>query len=65
MRAAPQTGLGWATFAFPPGRNRLRANREIGRANGSVFLWAVIDTDPRNADDLSAFQSPDFWYGQR
>lgn len=38
--------------------------REIGRANGSVFLWAVIDTDPRNADDLSAFQSPEFWYDQ-
>ena len=39
-------------------------HREIGRANGSVFLWAVIDTDPRNADDLSTFQSPEFWYGQ-
>jgi hypothetical protein len=38
--------------------------REIGRANGSVFLWAVIDTDPRNTDDLSAFQSPEFWHGQ-
>jgi hypothetical protein len=25
---------------------------------------AVIDTDPRNADDLSAFQSPEFWHGQ-
>ena len=29
--------------------------REIGRANGSVFLWKVIDTDPRNADDVSLF----------
>jgi len=32
--------------------------------NGSVFLWAVIDTDSRNADDLSDFQSPEFWHGQ-
>ena len=39
-------------------------NREIGRANGSVFLWALIDTDPRNADDLSAFQSPELRRGQ-
>ncbi len=50
--------------AYLFGRNRLRVNREIGRAKGSNFLWAVIDTDPRNADDLSAFQLPEFWYGQ-
>jgi hypothetical protein len=47
------------TVRPPPGRNRLRAIREIGRENGSVFWWAVIDTDPRNADDLSIFQLPE------
>jgi len=33
-------------------------------ANGSVFLWPVIDTDPRNADDLLAFESPKFWHSK-
>jgi hypothetical protein len=37
---------------------------EIGHANGCVFWWAVIDTDPRNADDLRTFQSSEFWQGQ-
>ena len=32
--------------------------------NGIVFLWAVIDTDPRNADDLLAFKSLESWHGQ-
>ncbi len=61
---SPADWLGLGKLCVWTGRNRLRANREIGRANGSVFLWAVIDTDPRNADDLTAFQSPEFWHGQ-
>ena len=43
---SPADWLGLGKLCAPPGRNRLRANREIGCANGSVFLWAVIDTDP-------------------
>ena len=56
--------VGQTVCPRPAGRNRLRANREIGRENGRVFLWAVIDTDPRNADDLSALQSPESWLSQ-
>src|ERR1043165_8386280 len=37
----PDTKLG--KLCVPARRNRLRVNREIGRANGSGFLWAVID----------------------
>jgi hypothetical protein len=48
----------------PPGRNKRRANGEIGRVNGSVCEWAVIDRDPRNADDHLSFSVTGFWHGQ-